>query len=112
MQHHYDICGHAFPMRPILVLFFSIVVFICACKKSADPQPPPSPVQITRIEKDDISNTVYWSGSDIKNFAAYEVYAWYTDQASDIPPLSDGELIAKITDQNVRSFRHDSVYFY
>ncbi len=72
----------------------------------------PPAVQITSLEKDDVSNTVYWSRSPLSNFEAYEVYVTRTDTMRDRPPYPEGQLVARITNRDSLSFRHDSIYFF
>jgi hypothetical protein len=72
----------------------------------------PPAVQITFIEKDDMSNTIHWSRSEIPNFKAYEVYAIRSDALPDRGPQPDGQLIGTVTHRDSLSFRHVSIYFF
>lgn len=72
----------------------------------------PSSVEITSLEKDDVSNTVHWTRSDASNFKAYEVYSLRTDHGPDRGEIPDGALRAIITNQDSLSFRDDSIYFH
>lgn len=81
-------------------------------KKPSQPPIPPQPVVITKLEKDDVSITAFWTRSDAPDFAAYELYALNTVAfpLREEPP--DGRLVARIEDREVLSARDDSVDMY
>lgn len=97
-------------------LLFSIIILlqlISGCTKKTSPPPqPPVAVSITKLEKDDVSITAFWSRSNDPNFAAYELYSLNTVlyPVSGTPP--DGRLVARISDRDQLSARDDSVDMY
>ena len=72
----------------------------------------PPPVMITSLEKDDVSNTVHWSRTNIANFKSYEIYAIRTDEIPDRGPVPEGTLIGTVTNQDSLSFRHTDIMFF
>lgn len=71
----------------------------------------PPPVEITLLEKDDTSIVIHWTKSTVANFEAYEIYTDVTENLADRYPMPS-TLIARITDRDQLSFRHDSVDIY